>query len=233
MTNIDNNKFENKSAKEMLAEIARLAAMLIWKITKSLLRVIIKFLKWLLQKSEDAIFKLIDWWHDNDTQAKLRIIRIKLKIAGKNLIRWTIIAFNSLCKFSVWAAKKLVQAIIHLKPTIKRIWQSIKTGAKKALAWSKLQWKKCKLFIAKRKAAYSRFRKTPGFKGLLIDIGNLLKAQIDRYMEEEQYESDAESKDEVELITEINEEDSKAQVIGKRLFSKVKDLVDVDEKKMD
>ena len=88
----------------------------------------------------------------------------------------------------------------------------------------------CKIKRAKQKIAYRKFRQHKGFKGLLIDIGNYLKSQIEKYMDEEQVEASADTSNE-EAVMEIGEDDNTAQIIGKRIFSKVKTIVDINEEK--
>lgn len=224
------NKYEEKSGREMLAEILRLTLKLIVKIGFNLLKLTAKGIKYIYTCINTAIKRIVDFWNANDTQVKLRIARIKLKAACTTLKRWTIIALKATAHFTVWCFKEIVKAIIHLKPTVQNCWVATKRFAKVSWEWAKRMHRICKIKSAKQKIAYRKFRQHKGFKGLLIDIGNYLKSQIEKYMDEEQVEASADNNNE-EAVMEIGEDDNTAQIIGKRIFSKVKTIVDINEEK--
>ncbi len=81
----------------------------------------------------------------------------------------------------------------------------------------------------RRVLAFRRFRKNKGFKGLLLDTGDFLKKTLDNYMDEEQTSAISETEVEDDIYEEDTEGGNKAQVIGKKLFSSVKNIVDVND----
>lgn len=224
------NKYEDKSGREMLAEILRLTLKLIVKIGYNLLKLTAKGIKYIYTCINTAIKRIVDFWNANDTQVKLRIARIKLKAACTTLKHWSIVALKATAHFTVWCFKEIVKAIIHLKPTVQKCWAATKKFAKASCEWAKRMYRIGKIKRAKQEIAYRKFRQHKGFKGLLIDIGNYLKSQIENYMDEEQVEASADANDE-EAVMEIGEDDNTAQIIGKRIFSKVKTIVDINEDK--
>jgi hypothetical protein len=182
------NAYNEKSWKELLAEILKLTLKLLWRLTFRLIKLIIKGIRWSIKYICKVVKRIVEWWKDNDTQVKVRIIRIKTKALIRLIIRWIIIAAKATGQFLRQALKKAITAIINLKPTVIAIKNALVKGCKVIIKWTKKQYKKAKAKNARRKVKYRNFRKTPGFKGLFTDIGDLLKSLINNYMEEEQTE---------------------------------------------
>jgi hypothetical protein len=258
----NSNGYGNRSGGQMLAEIARLLLVLLgkfgkwlWKYFKIFLRWLLKmfckFVLWIIDKTEEGIVRLRAFWNDNDTQAKVRIIRLKLRRAAKKCGVWSIIALKATgraLKWTaihlyigfVWLVRKTIEACIHLRPTIKKAWKGICIAAKwlanlmVSFVHGIANW------FRARRDAYRRFRKNKGFKGLLIDVGNGLKRTVDNYMEEPQNEENENTDepdsadDNQEIVTdadlleaELNEE-SKVRSFGKRIYDAMKRIVEVD-----
>jgi hypothetical protein len=224
---MEHNKFDNayneKSWKELLTEIGKLILKLIWRILLRIIKLTVKGIKWCSCKIAEGTRKLIDWWNDNSTQAKVRIIRLKTRALMRLLIKWGGIALRESWSFIVSLSKKIVKGIIDMKPTVIAIKNAIVNGSKNFAAWIKKQIRKTAYNNAKRKVRYRKFRKRPGFKGLLTDIGDLLKTHINSYLEEEQTEFTPEAP-----VSENSDtpKGSKARIFGDKLITSVKDIVD-------
>ena len=168
------NAYNEKSWKELLAEILKLTLKLLWRLTFRLFKLIIRGIRWIIKYICKSVKRIVEWWKDNDTQVKVRIIRIKTKALIRLIIRWIIIAAKATGQFLRQALKKAITAIINLKPTVIAIKNALVKGCKVIIKWTKKQYKKAKAKNARRKVKYRNFRKTPGFKGLFTDIGDLL-----------------------------------------------------------
>lgn len=258
----NSNGYGNRSGGQMLAEIARLLLVLLgkfgkwlWKYFKIFLRLLLKLfckvILWIIDKTEEGLVRLRIFWNDNDTQAKVRIIRIKLRKAARQCGVWSVVALKAtgrglkwaavhFYKGLVWLLRKTIQGCIHLRPTIRKAWKGLCIAAK----WIASQCVKFVKGIAgwfrRRREAYHRFRQNKGFKGLLIDIGNALKRTVDNYMEETQNEENENTGEHdsadgnQEIITDADlleaelNEDSKVRSIGKRIYNAMKRIVEVD-----
>lgn len=216
------NAYNEKSWKELLVELLKLTLKLVWRLTFRLVKLIIKGLRWLINNICKGVKSIIRWWNDNDTQVKVRVIRIKAKALLRGIIRWSVIASKATARFIRQALGRAIKAIVNLKPTIVTIKDEIIKGCKACAKWSKKQYKKAKAKNARRKAKYRNFRKTPGFKGLLTDIGDLLKSLINNYMEEEQTEFTPEVQNEEH----DSENDKKSRTISDILLNPVKGIVE-------
>ena len=214
--------YNEKTWKELLAEILKLTLKLIWKLSRRAIKLIIKGIKWAIAYTLEVIKRIIAWWNDNDTQVKVRIVRIKAKILLRTIIKWTIIGAKATGRFLRLACKKAITAIVNLKPTVIAVRDTLIRWCKACIRWSKEQHKIAKRKSAKQKVRYRNFRKTPGFKGLLTDIGNFLKSLINSYMEEEQTEFTPETPNGEESTA----KEKKARIISDILLNPVKDLVE-------
>lgn len=250
------DSFENKSGAEMLAEIGRLVLVLLGKMLKLFLKYILKAFKFILKWICKGLLALIDFiqfcvtktrafWNNNNTQEKIRKIRLWFKHAFKTLGLWIVIAANASwkglkwgCKKTlqgtVWLVKHIVQGIIHLGPTLVKIWRGIKKGFRAFGRWLVKVGRGIRLWWRNRQRAYRSFRRNKGFKGLLIDLGNLLKKQVNNYIEEEQAmdESDDDNIFETaeEEDSEMEQEDEvqrgKIHTFGKSIYDAMKKIVE-------
>ena len=216
------NAYNEKSWKELLAEILKLTLKLLWRLTFRLFKLIIRGIRWIIKYICKSVKRIVEWWKDNDTQVKVRIIRIKTKALIRLIIRWIIIAAKATGQFLRQALKKAITAIINLKPTVIAIKNALVKGCKVIIKWTKKHYKKAKAKNARRKVKYRNFRKTPGFKGLFTDIGDLLKSLINNYMEEEQTEFTPEAQHEEPN----SEKDKKSRTLSNILLNPVKDIVE-------
>ena len=64
---------------------------------------------------------------------------------------------------------------------------------------------------------------------MLIDTGNYLRNTLNEYMDEEEASSETSSNIDDDIYEEDLEDGNKAKVIGKKLFSSVKNIVDVND----
>lgn len=254
------NNYEEKSGGQMLLEIGRLLLVLLgrllvqlWKYTKKFLRFLLKWLckglLLLIDYSEKGFYRLRDFWNDNNTQEKLRVAKevfiFWLKRLGYWLLKgveytgeglvWLI---EHLWIWSIWLGKKTVKAIIHLRPTLTKMWKGICIGADATWKWLKRVWHAICLWFHRRREAYRRFRKNKGFKGLLIDIGNGLKNSVTSYMDEEQDDGvepdeageprpeQRETEVDTDLLESSLPEKSKVRSWGKKFYDGLKHIVE-------
>ena len=250
------DSFENKSGGEMLAEIGRLVLVLLGTMLKLFLKYILKAFKFILKWICKGLLALIDFiqfcatktrafWNNNNTQEKIHKIRLWFKHAFKTLGLWIVIAANASwkglkwgCKKTlqgtVWLVKHIVQGIIHLGPTLVKFWRGIKKGFRAFGRWLVKVGRGIRLWWRNRQRAYHSFRRNKGFKGLLIDLGNLLKKQVNNYIEEEQAmdESDDDNIFETaeEEDSEMEQEDEvqrgKIHTFGKSIYDAMKKIVE-------
>lgn len=227
-SNNTDNSYDEKSCKELLGEIFKLTLKLFWKIFTNLTNSIFAGAKWLATTTKNTTEKIVEWWKANDTQVKIRFIRLNTRRLIKLCLKWVSNAAKKLANHTSLLFRLLIKSIIDLKPTIVSIGKKIAHAYKKCIEWLSRQIKKIKHSNARRKVQYKKFRKHPGFKGLLIDIGLLLKSNLNSFMEEEQTEFTGEFEDIEEKIlndtrTDINKP---AQNFGKRIITSVKDVVE-------
>lgn len=250
------DSFENKSGGEMLAEIGRLVLVLLGKLLKLFLKYILKAFKFILKWICKGLLALIDFiqfcatktrafWNNNNTQEKVRKIRLWFKHAFITLGIWIVIAakaswkglkwgFKKTVQGTVWLAKHIVQGIIHLGPTLVKIWRGIKKGIRAFGRWLVKLGRGIRLWWRNRQRAYRSFRRNKGFKGLLIDLGNLLKKQVNNYIEEEQamdesdddniFETTEEEDSELEQEDEVHR--GKIHTFGKSIYDAMKKIVE-------
>lgn len=100
------NAYNEKSWKELLAEILKLTLKLLWRLTFRLIKLIIKGIRWSIKYICKVVKRIVEWWKDNNTQVKVRIIRIKTKALIRLIIRWIIIAAKATGQFLRQALKK-------------------------------------------------------------------------------------------------------------------------------
>ena len=252
------NHYEERSKMQMLAEIGRLLMVLLGKKLKKLWQYVKKFFRSLLVLVCKGLIALIDltnnvirrfrsFWNDNDTQAKVRKMKLTLKLWTRRLGRWCVKGLIQTWKGLkwlgvhlwtgvVWLTKKTIEGLIHMRPTLVKGWKLLKQGLR--ATWRGIV--ACsRAFIAwlrGRYEAYRRFRKNKGFKGLLIDIGNGLKHSVNSYMDEEQNEEEnVKEEDDENMETEIDTyfyesalpENSRVHSWGKRLYDAMKRIVEV------
>ena len=257
MTDFDGqDNYEGQSWQRMLAEIGRLLLLLLVKIGKMLLRFLLKGLKWILKWICKGLLAVIDFtelsiqrarafWNDNNTQEKIRKIRLSLQTGlsrtghycvvgiigiGKGL-RWT---FVFLAQGSVWLAKRLFEAIIHLRPTLKAIGQSIGRGCLAIWHFLCRLGRSIRLWSIRRKRAYAEFRKNKGFKGLLIDVGVWLKKQVNNYIEEEKADDNIVNEDDIfpdadDVPFEIHDDkNGRVHTFGRSIYNAMRRIVEED-----
>ncbi len=236
-------EYSKKTGGQLIAELARLVLLLIWKIIKKGIRVLAKFLLFIIESIQEGCEKLAEWWNAKDTQEKVAEIKATLKKWCIQFGKWCVIAAKATGKgikigaIATWhgivkGTKATILGIIHLKPTIIKIGQAIAKGSKAFAAWTKRCGRGMKLSHIRRKRAYQRFRRNKGFKGLIIDSSNAVRNGITMFMEEDQEEAapDAVTEDDLlkEEIEERVDEDNKAHKIGKKIFYSAKNIVDID-----
>lgn len=247
MTEEEKRKLEEEYSKQsgwqLLLELGRLILLLIWKIFRKGMKVLAKFLLFIIEYIQESFERLIEWWNANDTQEKVKKIKATIKEWCNIFAEWCVIAAKTTAKGIkigaiatyhgiITGTKAAIQGIIHLKPTVVKIGKLIVQGCKAFAAWLVRCGRGIKLQNIKNRRAYQRFRRNKGFKGLIIDSSTAVKNGIKMFMEEDQHEAalDAVTEDDLieEEIEERLDEDSKAHKIGKKLFSTAKNIMDPD-----
>lgn len=243
MFDINHNKNDqNQSVGDIFLTLCRLLLVLLMKVAIAVLKLLVKGIKWIIKMVKLGIKNLGIWWNDNSTQEKVAKIKAAIKagakatlkwlaLTGKTILKWIIKGIIAVCKGVVIGAKATVNGIIHLKPTVIKIGKGIVAGWRATLRWLVRcgRWMKLKHIRHRRK--YREFRQNKGFKGLMIDCTRAVKNTISTFMEEEDVEAseDAITEDDIleeEIDNKLNE-DNKAKKIGKTIFSKAKEVVDV------
>ena len=235
-----------KTTKELWVELCHLILLLLWAITKKIIRVTYKSIRFTYRFIKKCIEATIVWWNDKSTQEKVRSIRRKTRIYSRHIWKWTKNGIISTCRTTVqtcrlivrytfrgivavfkglaWTLVTLVQLIIHMKPTIIRLRHSYKEWRRRVARGRKLKQ-------IRKSRQHEAFKRSGGFRGALERKTASLKASIQSYMEEEQSETtpDAITEDDIlEERFEQIEQDNKAQIIGKKFFSSIKNIVEED-----
>jgi len=234
---------QNRPLGGVILTLCRLLLVLFVQILKWTLRIIIKLVKWEIKMIKMGWKELNLWWNDNSTQEKVAKIKSGIKkgaitfghwmvIAAKCLLKWTIKGCIALWKGLKTGIKATIQGIIHLKPTIIKLGELIVLGWKATLRWFRRCGRGVKLSHIRNKRRYHQFRKNKGFKGLLIDCSRAVKNSISTFMEEDQEEATPDAVTEDDIIEEEIEnhikEENKARKIGNAIFTKAKEVVDIN-----
>jgi hypothetical protein len=238
----DFNNENKRTVSSLLLELGRLFLLLLVAILKRIVRIIYKSVRFSVAFVKLCVKSAVEWWQDKSTQEKVRFLRLKLrqwcrltwkyvKIGCRKLAEWTVKGCKGAVKYSVVAAKLLwkgtvwlcvnfVQLILHTKPMLIRMGKGLKRMRRGM-----------KLRNIRRKRKYEAFKRNGGMKHALEQASKSLKSSIQSYMEEEQDEVDPNAITEDDIIEERFEEleqANKAHVIGKKLFSSVKNIVDAE-----
>jgi hypothetical protein len=204
---------DNRTGSQLLSEIGRLLLLLLGKLFRALLKLLKRLGLWLLKWIFRGILALIDltirgieqakaFWNDNSTQERIRKIKagsikmlrtlgVLLLQAAKAMGKYLAIFMLWLGQQSVIVAKATWDAIIHLGPTLVRLWHAMGRAAVRFARWLRLCGRSMRLWLRKRQRAYRHFRQNKGFRGLLIDIGNWLKRCINNYVDDDRANSTA------------------------------------------
>lgn len=257
MTEEKKNKYMEtgeKSTSQLLRELLRLLLLLVWKFTIWLFKKLLKALLWCMQAIENAWHRMDEWWHDNDTQAKVAKTKAWIrkaaaasgacllmaaktaargsKIGTKAAWRGLRIAAKATAKGMGVATRATIQGIIHLRPTIKKIVQMTVQGGKACIVRAKLAKRGARLAHIRRKRNYADFRRNGGIKGWMSRTSHSIRRGIETFMEEDQSEAAPDAVTEDDLIRETMEqgasEGKKSMQIGKQFISQAKNLMDVE-----
>lgn len=250
----DSRDLRNMSKKGLLLETVRLFLQLLWVILRRIIRIIFKSIRFFVLFIKLCVESTIEWWNDKSTQEKVSEIKRKTRIGAQkswkytkiyatrfarfcvkvltHLRHYSILAGKAIIAAVIWTAVNTVQLIIHMRPTVIRMWNATKHGAKAFAAWTKRVRRGTRLRKLRRKRRYAEFKRNGGFKKMLYDTSRSLKSSIQTYMEEDQEEAAPDAITEDNLIEEkFNEmeQENKAHIIGKKLFTSVKNIVETDE----
>lgn len=148
-------------------------------------------------------------------------------IGAKLFIKYSIIACIRLWKGFLWTIQTIKDLIIHSKPTFIRLGKSIKNGCISLWHFLVRVARGIKLGHIRRRRAWQHFRRTKGFKGLLIDMGKSLSNGVKSFMEEEQTDTNPDAITEDDIIAEeIEERQGTANKIGQKFFKGMKNIVE-------
>lgn len=152
------------------------------------------------------------------------------KIGCKLFVKYLLISLVAIWHGIIWTIYTIKDLIIHSKPTFIRLGKSIKQGSIDFWHWTVRVCRGIKLRHIRRKRAWQHFRRTKGFKGLLIDCGHAVSNGIKSYMDEEQAESHPEAITEDDIIAEeLEGRQSKGKMIGEKIFKGMKNIVEEKE----
>ena len=224
----NNQDTEKTTVLQMLSDIGIL-------LLKVLLRSAIKVgrLLWqLLRLTAKLVVALcgqaVQFWNSTGTKEKRRKLKeltiTLLKATGAGLvwcalqlwkgIEWVAI---HIWKGLIWLAKATVTAVIHLKPTIIRLGQYLKT-----------KW-------YERRQAYLEYKQNGGLKGSLTDMKKKLHKQLEIYMDEDESNAkfiitnnqkvdDSPPIGDAEFISEKIGQENKPRVIVSNIYNTLKKL---------
>lgn len=243
-----------KSARELWMEIVRLLLLLLWTIVKKFIKVTYKSICFCIAFAKLCATSAKNWWQDKSTQEKVRAIKIKTrywcregwkytKRGCKALWRWTVIASKAVVKYSVitarliwkglvWLCINFVQLIIHTKPMLIRWGKATQRGYKLLRFYLQQMRRGIKLKKIVQQRRYATFKRNGGTKKWLENTSKSLKSSVQSYMEEEQNEAapDAITEDDIiEARFEELEQTNRAHIIGKKIFSSMKNIVEEKE----
>lgn len=203
----DLNPYNDKTVLQMLREVGHLLLVLMARLLLALLKLLLRLGKILLRLTCKLILLVIDltqrgieranaFWHDNDTQEKLRKLKALLRRAASLTLRATIVAAQASWRGLCWTGRKLragsivlfhstVYAVLHIGPTLKAAGRALGRLAEAIGRRLRLMGRGLKKWRRQRQRAWRSFRRNKGFKGLLMDLGIWLKQQISNYVEEQ------------------------------------------------
>lgn len=255
MDNMHDNAPGQKSSRELLSEIGRLFLKLLWAVLRKILRLMAKGVLATIAGISALCVAIKAWWNDKSTQEKIRFLRIKARIFARKswafskvavrharrlavkgyrlAVKYLILGLIATWKGLVWLFFNTIQAIIHLRSTLIRLWHWRKVAAKKLTRIINNARRASRLRTIRRKRAWRKFQDNGGMKGAMQRTASAMNHSIQMFMEEEQNEATPDSVTEDDIFAEEmeqNEHQSKARMIGKKLFEGMKDVVDVDEK---
>ena len=224
-----------KSIKELLMELGRLLLLLLWAILKYLIRWTYKSIRFAIRLTRQGLKAIGVWWRDKSTQEKVRTLRRKAKVYLKAFGRLVIHALRLCLKYFFlflinlfkglkWLAVNFVQFIIHMRPTLKRWRMELKK-------WRIRVKRGKRLSAIRRQRRREAFKREGGMRGALERKTASLKASIRSYMEEDQEEATPDAITEDDIIKEKFEQlenDNKAQVISRKFFTSIKNIVEED-----
>lgn len=152
----------------------------------------------------------------------------KYTVKGSKLfIKYLGITILAIWAGTIWTITTIKDLIIHSKPTFIRLGKDIRQGSINLWHWAKRMVRGIRLRHIRRKRAWKNFRRTKGFKGLMIDMGKGMANGVTSFMEEEQSETDPEAITEDDIIAEeIEERQGKAKIFGQKFFKGMKDIVE-------
>jgi len=245
---IDPKHNKDMSTTQQIVEALRLLLLLIWEVIKYCFRKIVKGIAYVIYYAIRGVEWLVDFWNSNDTQQKKKKVieatkrgAIQLrewtviaaqfawrwtKIGTRKLCEWSVIAFHATVKGIIWFAHAVVEFIIHMKPTIIKMGKATKAGAIAFWQWLKRMHKASQIRAVNRRRALIHFKHNGGVTGMLHRAGNNVKGSINSYMDEEQNEVSSELVSDELFDEEINENDGKAHIFGKKFYKRIKDIVE-------
>lgn len=147
--------------------------------------------------------------------------------ACRLFVKYFLLTMIAIWHAIIWSIHTTKDLIVHSKPTFIRLGHNIKQGTIDFWHLLKRTGRGIKLRRIRRKRAWLHFRRTKGFKGLLIDMGHGLSYGIQSYMNEEQTDAHPEAITEDDIIAEeMEERQGKANKLGQKLFKGMKDIVE-------
>lgn len=265
----EHNPYNEKSILQMLREVGHLLlvllarlmialAKLLLRLGKLLLKLACKFLLLVIDLTQRGITRAQAFWHDNDTQEKLRKAKEGCRRAARATLWGLGVAARATGRGLRWSGRKLrdgaivlfhatVYAVLHIGPTLRAFGRAL---AKAGRATGRLlcrMGRGLKKWWRLRQRAWRHFRRNKGFKGLLIDLGTWLKAQINNYVDEQPDDSaldepaddlEAESRrlleqtDEEEALlnasSEARQSGTRVHTFGRGIYNALKRIVEDD-----
>lgn len=231
MSHMDKNN-SNSSILELIKEIAQLTILLIWKLLLKAFKLLLKLCKSAISSAKAGIIKCRNYWNDTSTQNKIKKAKAGLRKLASAILKGLVRFLKITARLLILFLKCCIHTILHIRPALKKLMHLLRRCTKSIKRSIKRRCIKTKLFFRRKKKSYNNFRKNKGFKGFLMDMNRSLKTNIKKYMDEEQTDVDDDAPDEeekIEKMLQIEENSSKAEILGKKIFSSVKNIVDLSD----
>lgn len=238
----------------------------LWRVVKLFCKGLLR----LIDGIDTCATALSRFWNDHSTQEKLRRVRQVLSAAWRGTVlgcTWMAVhTWRGLCWLgthtwktgkwlAVWGARGVwlfcqgvVWSVVHLRQAMGLAWRGIVRGARAiaragAWLWRHVRSAACAFhhFLRRLYDAWLHFRRTKGFKGLLIDCGLWLKRAIDDMMEEqdgaveratvdETSDNDSPMEDDPELLFkgEVPNEGQRVHTFGRGFYFALRRIVEDD-----
>ena len=159
--------------------IAHLLLLFLWVLLKKFLRFILKCIILFFYNIYKGTKWFISWWKDGDTKAKREILWTRIKHLSRLIFKWICKGIAVIVFGIIWALKKTVHGLLHLRTTIAYLARRIHEG------FTKLRQK--------------------DFRAIIKAKSETMKQSLAEFVSEEDKTVNENTESEEELLREMNE----------------------------